>query len=489
MSAVRQILTRETAGPPKSRLGRWMLGGSRMDARVHSAGEKRHPWYEVLWLTGVDYFSTLGYQPGIALLAAGAISPIATSILVLVTLACALPIYAQVARRSYVGQGSLALLENLLPGWSGKVLVLMLLGFAGTDFVITMTLSAADAAQHAVENPFLRPILGESRLGIALGLLTLLALVFLMGFNEAIHLAVAVAIPYLALNLAVIIRSSWEILHRPELFHQWRASLALHGDWTGLMFVGALVFPKLALGLSGFETGVSVMPLVSGEANQSLNQSPLRRIRNTRKLLAAAALIMSVMLIASSFVTTLLIPARRVPDRRRCQRPGDRVSCAPSAGRRVRNGLRSVEYSDSVVCRCLRYGRTAAPDSALSSTVRNGASLGGLRASVGAGIARDRCGGYDVLPCGRRGPGRRIRYRSSCPHAFCCSGRRAGAVAREPAIGEPVLLAGKHRLSLYSRRQRLRAAGRNHHRQHLHYRRYRLQRRQPLSTSHGTARD
>ena len=167
----------------------------------------------------------------------------------------------------------MALLENLLPGWSGKVLVLMLLGFAGTDFVITMTLSAADAAQHAVENPFLRPILGGSRLEIALGLLALLALVFLMGFNEAIHLAAAVAIPYLALNLAVIIRSSWEILHRPNLFHQWRASLALHGDWTALMLAGALVFPKLALGLSGFETGVSVMPLVSGDANQSAGPS------------------------------------------------------------------------------------------------------------------------------------------------------------------------------------------------------------------------
>ena len=131
----------------RSTVGKWLARGEAVaDDSSHNAAT--HPWWKVIWLTGVDYFSTLGYQPGIALLAAGAVAPIATVILVAVTLFGALPVYIQVAKRSYAGQGSIAMLENLLEGWKGKLLVLVLLGFAATDFVITMTLSAADAAKH-----------------------------------------------------------------------------------------------------------------------------------------------------------------------------------------------------------------------------------------------------------------------------------------------------------------------------------------------------
>ena len=282
-------------------IGKWLFHGQRLD-QEEGHGEAR-PWYLVLWLTGVDYFSTLGYQPGIALLAAGALSPLATALLILVTLFGALPVYRQVALRSYAGQGSIAMLETLLSGWKGKILVLILLGFAATDFVITMTLSAGDAALHIVENPYLHHALeGDGpRLILAIGLLALLALVFLKGFVEAIGLASLVAIPYLLLNLVVLSVGLKEIFHHPDLWSNWHSHLALQGDWTLLLIGSALIFPRLALGLSGFETGVSVMPLVKGKSTAG-------RIKATKKLLTAAAAIMSVMLLLSSFVTTLLIP-------------------------------------------------------------------------------------------------------------------------------------------------------------------------------------
>ena len=295
----------------RSALGKWLSGGESVDDHAPGA-VATHPWWKVIWLTGVDYFSTLGYQPGIALLAAGAVAPIATVILVVVTLLGALPVYAQVARRSYAGQGSIAMLENLLSGWKSKVLVLTLLGFAATDFVITMTLSAADAAKHAIENPFLHPVLGEHQILVTLAILTVLAAVFLKGFNEAIGLAAVAAVPYLALNLVVLGRGVLEVVAPPALLSDWRSALAAKGDFPLLIAGAVLVFPRLALGLSGFETGVSVMPLIEGGTadrgfSPRTGDAPMGRVTNTRKLLFTAAAIMSGMLILSSVVTTVLI--------------------------------------------------------------------------------------------------------------------------------------------------------------------------------------
>jgi hypothetical protein len=281
---------------------------------VQDIGEHTHPWYMVLWLTGVDYFSTIGYQPGIALLAAGALSLPATGILVLVTIFGAVPIYSEVAARSYAGQGSIALLENLLTGWKSKIFVLVLLGFAATDFVITMTLSAADAARHATENPYLHRFIGQHYMDVTLLLLVLLAVVFIAGFREAIVVVAATTIPYILLNLCVLVYAAGVIYLHPELLRHWERALHSHGDWTQIFIASALLFPKLALGLSGFETGVSVMPLVDGGKDEAgrdgvhTHDVPHGRIRNTRKLLISAAAIMSVLLLLSSFVAVLLIP-------------------------------------------------------------------------------------------------------------------------------------------------------------------------------------
>jgi hypothetical protein len=259
-------------------------------------------------LTGVDYFSTLGYQPGIAFLAAGLISPLATLVLVLLTLFGALPMYRRVAELSPHGQGSIAILEELLPRWRGKALVLCLLGFAATGFIITITMSAADATEHIIHNP-LSPAWMEHPILVTLVLLGALGAVFLKGFREAVWLAVPIVAIYLLLNLVVVGWGLHYVLGRPDLFSQWRVdALAEHGGSAFRMIVVALVlFPRLALGLSGFETGVAVMPLVAGSPGES-EALPEGRIHNTHKLLTTAAVIMSVLLVTSSLVTTLLIP-------------------------------------------------------------------------------------------------------------------------------------------------------------------------------------
>jgi len=307
-----------TAIAPDRRAGvrTWLLAGSDQRAArklgPHASPpppHKRHRWWQVMCLTGVDYFSTLGYQPGIAALAAGVLSPIATVVLVGVTLAGALPVYRRVARESPRGEGSIAMLERLLPFWRGKLFVLVLLGFAATDFMITMTLSAADATAHAVENPFVGTALQGHQVVFTLLLLALLGAVFLKGFAEAIGIAVALVAVYLALNLVVVAVALAHVVGHPVVVGNWTSALTgKYSDPLMMVAVALLVFPKLALGLSGFETGVAVMPLVRG-APTDTEQDPAGRIAGTRRLLTTAALIMSVFLITTSFVTTLLIPA------------------------------------------------------------------------------------------------------------------------------------------------------------------------------------
>jgi hypothetical protein len=294
----------------------------------HVGEHHAHPqafWLWVMCLTGVDYFSTLGYQPSIAFDNAGMLAPLATVVLVAVTLFGALPIYNYVAQQSPNGQGSIAMLEKLVSGWGGKSIVLLLLGFAATDFVITKTLSAADAAEHIIHNSLWLTygpgwLQGNyAQVVLTMTLLVLLGAMFLRGFNEVIYLAVVLVAVYLFLNLIIIGSGLCYLATHSELIANWWQQVKsgnwhidphhLHFTGTDPLTIGLvclLIFPKLALGLSGFETGVAVMPLVQGNATDT-PANPVGRVKNTRKLLLTAALIMSVYLLGSACVVSMLI--------------------------------------------------------------------------------------------------------------------------------------------------------------------------------------
>ncbi len=337
-------------------------------------------------LTGVDYFSTLGYQPAIAALAAGAISPLATLVLVAVTLLGALPVYRRVAGESPRGEGSIAMLERLLPRWGGKLLVLVLLGFAATDFMITMTLSAADATAHLIENPFAPGFLHGQEVAVTLVLLALLAAVFLRGFKEAIGVAVVLVVVYLGLNVVVIARSLAEAATHPVAVGDWWQTLTTsHGNPLMAVAIALLVFPKLALGLSGFETGVAVMPQVRGgagdtEANPA-GQDPghpadADHRRRDHELVPGH----------QQLRHGGPDPRGAVPAGRGGERPGAGVPGPLTTWGRVRHGVRPEHHRHPVVRRCLRDGGAAEPGAPVPAAVRHGTGVGQGSPAAGAGV-------------------------------------------------------------------------------------------------------
>src|SRR5215207_3697525 len=248
-------------------------------------------------LTGVDYFSTLAYIPGIAALAAGALSPVATMLIVLLTLFGMLPSYRRVAAASPHGQGSIAMLEKLLSFWRGRL--------------FTITLSASSASEQVVGNPLVPDLLRDREVTLTLVLVAILGGVFLKGFREAIGIAIFLVGAYMLFNLVIVVVGFYQIAANPGTLADWTSALfADYGSPAAILGLSVLVFPQLALGLSGFETGVSMMPLVRGNPEDDPHH-PEGRIRNTRKMLTAAASIMCFYLVTTSLVTTVLIPHRK----------------------------------------------------------------------------------------------------------------------------------------------------------------------------------
>ena len=317
-----------------------------------------YAWWLIMCLCGVDYFSTLGYQPSIAFEGAGTLAPIATLILVLVTLLGALPVYRHVAGETPDGVGSIGMIERLFHGWWNKIVVLVLVGFAATDFVITKTLSAADAAAHLVSNSYYAsevPAFMQSEMFVTCSLLVLLGGMFLKGFSEVVGLALVLVVAYLGMTAIVVGAGLFHLLTHPALLHHWFTEISAgnyhlthspisgSGPWV-VLGIACIVFPKLALGMSGFETGVLQIHLMEGTEADPTNAAA--RIANTRKLLVTAALIMSVFLIGSSLVTgtDTLIPA-------------DELRLEPVKGKAMDRALAYIAHGESRHPICPLFGR------------------------------------------------------------------------------------------------------------------------------------
>lgn len=320
------------------------------------------PWWIILCLVGLDYFSSIAYLPSIAIAQARALAdflalpgqdeaslrvlaPIAALGVVVLTLFAVLPVYLYVVGRSPHGEGGVGMLEERWAGWTGKLAVLVLLGFVATDYVLTRSLSTSNAADHIQQGPLFQQPPDAVRSGVAavrnalpsparewtaqprnerIMISVFLAILSFGLYHYLVRrmnhgflgVAVTVVLLYLAVNAVVIGHGLAYIWYDPTLLLDWERSLrptvgdVRHLSGGGLAFVVLLalvMFPPMAIGLSGFELTLASAPLVRGSERDD-PQRPRWRIFNARLMMIAAAVIMCVLVLASVFVVTLLVP-------------------------------------------------------------------------------------------------------------------------------------------------------------------------------------
>jgi hypothetical protein len=172
-------------------------------------------------------------------------------VLVLVTLFVRCRSTAQVAAQSPHGQGSILMLEELLPRWKGKASSSSSSGSRSPTSSSRSRSPPPTPAAHIIENPFVPALPGIS--GDDLVLLALLGAVFLKGFPGGDRPRRAHRGALLGLNVVLCVACARSSRHpHVSAVAQSRSDRypSPHDDRPALAALS-----ELALGLSGFETG------------------------------------------------------------------------------------------------------------------------------------------------------------------------------------------------------------------------------------------